>query len=52
MGKKTEKIDTHPKYKGKYEKFVKKQTNRIERRAAKKDPESAPKKRSYRGWTT
>lgn len=52
MAKKPEKIDTHPNRKGEYEKFVKRETRRAMRRAAKKDPENAPKKRQYRGWTT
>lgn len=35
-----------------YKKECKKKMVRSERRAAKSDPEEAPKKRSYRGYTS
>lgn len=48
--KKPEKIDSRKR--SQYEKALKRLVNRIERHTAKRDPENAPKKRGYLGWTT
>lgn len=31
--------------------FIKRETVRAERRAARRDPEDAPRRRRYRGWS-
>ncbi len=50
MAKKPEKLC--PGTKPGYKKFVKKQTVKYERRRAKAELDDAPKKRTYRGWST
>ena len=37
---------------GAYSKHLKKHSTRIVRRAAKRDPENAPKKKHFRGYST
>lgn len=49
---KFEKIDSHPKHHSTGRVYLKKLTSRAKRRAAKLDPENAPIKTYYRGWTT
>ena len=41
-----------PSTKSSYSKFCKKRSNRLLRRAAKRDPENAPRKTLHRGWTS
>lgn len=54
MGKKVEQVTPVPTCcrRGKYETWVKRETKRARRRAEKRDPESAPTKTPYRGWST
>ncbi|MCA0270141.1 MAG: hypothetical protein LCH53_13135 [Bacteroidetes bacterium] len=52
MSTRPEQIDTAPKRRRKWERFVKKMTARLHRRWAKQDPEGAPRKPFYKGYTT
>lgn len=43
-------LDRPSRGKGTYRKFLKKHTNRVHRRAAKRDPEDAPRQRRWSGY--
>jgi len=51
MPTKAEQVDAPAGKSGEHEKLAKKKAIRKERREGKKDPENAPKKRGYKGWT-